>query len=191
MVSNCMFKKLLIVASLLISTLLGVWAYLYYTLTIGDTWGLLEKLEKSDSVVSVKDYKVYEGNAFFTLALANGGSLTLGGVGNQDLVEADGIIVEKVNGKEIFCSNDSLRTFTVGISASEIQSQYLQEQKLINVQALIKNYKKLDELFSRMPLKFNRSSSLEKSSVWTCSNQCINGAKHENNITSISPREID
>jgi hypothetical protein len=166
-----MFKKLLIVAALLISTLLGVWAYLYYTLTIGDTWGLLEKLEKTDGVVSVKDYKVYEGNAFFTLALANGGNLTLGGVGNQDLLEADGIIVEKVNGKEILCSDDSVRTFTAGVSVSEIESQYLHEQKLINVQALIKNYNKLDELFSRMPLKFNRSFSSEKSSVWTCANQ--------------------
>ena len=166
-----MFKKLLIIAALLISTLLGVWAYLYYTLTIGDTWGLLEKLEKTDGVVSVKDYKVYEGNAFFTLALANGGSLTLGGVGNQDLLEADGIIVEKVNGKEIHCSDDLVRTFTVGVSVSEIGSQYLQEQKLINVQALIKNYDKLVELFSRMPLKFNRSFSSEKSRVWTCANR--------------------
>jgi hypothetical protein len=165
-----MLRKLLITTALIIFVFLGIWAYLYFTLTIGDTWGLLEKLEKTDGVVSVKDYKVYEGNSFFTLALANGGSITLGGVGNQDLLEGDGIIVEKINGKKILCTGDSDGTFTAGISVSEIEAQYLPRKKLVNVQALINNYKELVELFSRMPLKFNRSFSSEKSSVWSCVN---------------------
>ncbi len=148
----------------------GSLIYFWYTMTIGDTWGLLEKLKQVDGVKSVEGYETYEGNAFFSLLLSNGGTLTLGGIGNTDLIQSDGIIIRKIGYNKIFCRKNS-GGFSVGVSAREVQFQYLNNHTLNNVSQLIKSYDALNELFTGMPLSFKDSKKMDgllNKDKWVC-----------------------
>jgi len=171
---NLVSKYILIVASIVLSILFFSALYFYQTMTVGDTKGLLERLENMDGVVSVGNYTVYEGNAFFTLALSNGGYLELGGVGNADIAKSDGIIVEGIGTNNIVCTKDGSSIRTAGVSAYAIQRQYLNNKTLNSVSKLIDNYVYLDELFSKSPLAFESlitPSETISDDAWTCKTQ--------------------
>lgn len=140
-------------------------AYFTYTMTIGDTYGLYEKLEKLNSVVSVEDYYTYEGNAFFTLLLSDKRRITLGSVGNQDLVRSDGMMIDQVGPYKILCKHSSGRAFSNGIHTTKISSDYLNQEYLDNVQNLIKHYEDIEKLFSTTPQKFYYKTEMVSDSV--------------------------
>jgi hypothetical protein len=164
-------RIVLIIFFITLVTLFGGFIYFYQTMTVGDTKGLIENLENLKGVVRIENYRVYEGNAFFSLALSGGGYLSLGGVGNADIVESDGIIVEGIGSNNIACSKDGSTIRTTGVSIDAIQHQYLSDKDLSSIQKIINNYHYIDQLFSKMPLTFKSLIVLsEKSndSNWTC-----------------------
>ena len=134
-------------------------------MTIGDTYGLREKLEKLDSVVSVDNYYTYEGNAFFTLLLSDNRRITLGSIGNKDLVSSDGMMIDRVGAYDIICKYSSGRAFSRGIHTSKIGSNYLNQEYLNNIQNLIRHYDDIEKLFSTMPLEFHFKTDLEPDSI--------------------------
>jgi hypothetical protein len=140
-------------------------------MTIGDTYGLREKLENLNGVVSVNDYYTYEGNAFFTLILSENRLVKLGGVGNQDLVASDGIIIDQIGSIKIICKHSSGRAFSNGISTSKIEQNFPNEIALDNIDNLITHYNEMHAIFSKMPLKLYDLSSdrqLSSGSFITC-----------------------
>lgn len=152
-------------------SLIGSIGYFYYSMKIGDTTGLKEKLKGLDGVAAVGNYRVYEGNAFFKLILDNGGVLELGGVGNKDLIKTNGIVIKGVDNHRIICRRNDISLVTHGIRAEKIQEQYLPWAALQNVQSVVKSYAEIKEVIFRMPLKFKSLISVvgeNDGSEWTC-----------------------
>lgn len=143
---------------IVLASVLGLVSYVWYAMTIGSTLGLEGKLQSLDNVVSVEDYYVYEGLAFFTLILTEDRLIELSGIENEDLVRSDNMGIDRVGAYEVVCS------YSLGGSSNAIYTKYLSDDRIVakateNIPSLIRHYDELEELFSRMPLEFSSEAS--------------------------------
>lgn len=166
-------KLLKSLALLLLVVSGGFITHFIYTMTIGDTYGLYEKLENLDKVVSVENYSTYEGSASFTLLLTDDRRITLGSIGKQDLINSDGMMLEQIGPYKIMCKYSSGGS-TNGIHTPIISSSYLNQEYLYSIQNLITHYDDIEKLFSTMPIEFDLKTDLEHDStksVLLCKNK--------------------
>lgn len=150
-----------ILVLLVLITLCGFISYFIFTMTIGSTYGLQDKLKNLDNVVSVENYTTYEGSAFFTLILTNNRLIKLSLVGNEDLIKSDGMIIDQIGSYDIICKYSSGRAFNPGIPIKYIGQDHIVSKAIESVPNLIKYYENLEGLFAKMPLEFSSEPDFE------------------------------
>lgn len=121
--------------------------WLFFSMSIGDTWGLEKKLSEIEKVIRVNGYKVYEGKASFQLVL-NDGTIYLSNIGNREIKGSGNIVIVGIQNKKIRCHVEGTTVGIRGVNVNYLKRQYLPNLDLSTVQQVVNKYEQILEVFA-------------------------------------------